>query len=202
MRNILSARRPAARAFALVLAASLAALACLPGCATAPASGRVGPGALLQEFGVPVVLDSPGVGGNLHDHLQVRIQYKVRNARTLNEMTQSLWRKAAMGLEYFAFKTGPLTMPPSQLGAFAQRAVKTAGIGIIMTPDTSGSRPQGRTSSPSAWRSSSSSSAIGSGRTGSRKRRLRAHSPPIGRAAVSRTNTPSSFTRHSAWTGP
>ena len=46
MRNILSARRPAARAFALVLAASLAALACLPGCATAPASGRVGPGAL------------------------------------------------------------------------------------------------------------------------------------------------------------
>ena len=80
----------------------------------------VGPGALLQEFGVPVVLDSPGVGGNLHDHLQVRIQYKVRNARTLNEMTQSLWRKAAMGLEYFAFKTGPLTMPPSQLGAFAK----------------------------------------------------------------------------------
>ena len=80
----------------------------------------VGPAALLQELGVPVVLDSPGVGENLHDHLQVRIQYKVRHARTLNELSQSLWRKAAMGLEYLAFRTGPLTMPPSQLGAFAK----------------------------------------------------------------------------------
>ena len=80
----------------------------------------VGPGALLQQHGIPVVLDSPGVGGNLHDHLQVRMQYKVKNVRTLNEMTQSLWGKAAMGLQYLFFKTGPLTMPPSQLGAFAK----------------------------------------------------------------------------------
>ena len=79
----------------------------------------IGPAALLQQHGIPVVLDAPGVGGNLHDHLQVRLQYKVRNVRTLNEMTHSLWRKAAMGLQYLAFKTGPLTMPPSQLGAFA-----------------------------------------------------------------------------------
>ena len=60
----------------------------------------------------------------------MRIQYKVRNTRTLNEMTQSLWRKAVMGLEYFALRTGPLTMPPSQLGAFARSdpAQPTANI--------------------------------------------------------------------------
>jgi choline dehydrogenase len=80
----------------------------------------VGPGALLREHGIDVKLDAPGVGANLHDHLQVRMQYKVKNVRTLNEMTQTLWGKAAMGLEYFLFKTGPLTMPPSQLGAFAR----------------------------------------------------------------------------------
>jgi len=80
----------------------------------------VGPGELLQRHGIPVALDATGVGGNLHDHLQVRMQYKVRNVRTLNEMTQSLWGKAAMGLQYLMFKTGPLTMPPSQLGAFAR----------------------------------------------------------------------------------
>jgi choline dehydrogenase len=80
----------------------------------------VGPGALLQEKGVPVVQDMPGVGENLHDHLQIRMQYKVKNVRTLNELANSPWGKLAMGLEYLFFKTGPLTMPPSQLGAFAR----------------------------------------------------------------------------------
>ncbi|MEO8144463.1 MAG: GMC family oxidoreductase N-terminal domain-containing protein, partial [Betaproteobacteria bacterium] len=62
----------------------------------------------------------PGVGENLQDHLQIRMQYKVKNVRTLNEMANSLWGKAAMGLEYLFKRTGPLTMPPSQLGAFAK----------------------------------------------------------------------------------
>ncbi len=62
----------------------------------------------------------PGVGENLHDHLQIRMQYKVSGVKTLNQMANSLWGKAAMGLEYLLFKTGPLTMPPSQLGAFAK----------------------------------------------------------------------------------
>ncbi|MGH6629174.1 MAG: GMC family oxidoreductase, partial [Burkholderiales bacterium] len=57
---------------------------------------------------------------NLHDHLQIRMQYKVKNVRTLNEMANSLWGKAAMGLEYLLRRTGPLTMPPSQAGAFAK----------------------------------------------------------------------------------
>jgi choline dehydrogenase len=80
----------------------------------------IGPGGLLQSLNIPVVHESPGVGENLHDHLQIRMQYKVSGVRTLNERANSLWGKAAMGLEYLLFKTGPLTMPPSQLGAFAK----------------------------------------------------------------------------------
>ena len=80
----------------------------------------IGPGALLQSRGIDLVHDLPGVGENLHDHLQIRMQYKVRGVPTLNERANSLWGKAAMGLEYLLFHSGPLTMPPSQLGAFAR----------------------------------------------------------------------------------
>ena len=74
----------------------------------------------LKAIGIPVVHDLPGVGENLQDHLQIRMQYKVKNVKTLNGIANSLWGKAAMALEYFAFRTGPLTMPPSQAGAFAK----------------------------------------------------------------------------------
>lgn len=80
----------------------------------------VGHGGLLQGLGIQVVHDLPGVGENLHDHLQIRMIYKVQNTVTLNQRVNSIFGKMAMGLEYFLFKTGPLTMPPSQLGAFAR----------------------------------------------------------------------------------
>lgn len=80
----------------------------------------IGAGELLSEIGISTRLDLEGVGENLHDHLQVRSIYKVDNTVTLNQRANSLFGKFAMGLEYFLFKTGPLTMPPSQLGAFAK----------------------------------------------------------------------------------
>jgi choline dehydrogenase len=80
----------------------------------------VGPAALLREHGVEVAVDVPGVGANLHDHLQIRSIYKVRGTRTLNRRAGSFLGKAAMALEYAFFRTGPFTMPPSQLGAFAR----------------------------------------------------------------------------------
>ena len=80
----------------------------------------IGPHDLLNQFQIETIQDLPGVGENLHDHLQIRMQYKVKNVRTLNEMTHSLFGKAAMGMEYLFRRTGPLTMPPSQLGAFAK----------------------------------------------------------------------------------
>jgi len=80
----------------------------------------VGVASLLAAHGITPLHDLAGVGENLHDHLQIRMQYKVKNTRTLNERANSLFGKAAMALEYALFKTGPLTMPPSQLGAFAR----------------------------------------------------------------------------------
>ncbi len=80
----------------------------------------IGPESLLRSHGIDVVHHLPGVGANLQDHLQVRTIFKVKNTVTLNRRVNSLVGKAAMGLEYLLFKTGPLTMPPSQLGAFAK----------------------------------------------------------------------------------
>ena len=80
----------------------------------------IGPPELLQTLGVPITHEAAGVGKNLHDHLQVRMVYQVENTITLNQRANSLLGKAAMGLEYLFMKTGPLTMPPSQLGAFAK----------------------------------------------------------------------------------
>jgi choline dehydrogenase len=79
----------------------------------------IGPGALLARHGIPVVHDLP-VGENLQDHLQLRMAFKVKNVLTLNTMLHSWWEKAKIGLEYALYRTGPMTMPPSQLGAFVK----------------------------------------------------------------------------------
>ena len=80
----------------------------------------IGPPDLLRKHGVDVVLPSESVGANLQDHLQIRSIYKVRNTITLNRRYRNLFSRALMGLEYLFFRSGPLTMPPSQLGAFAR----------------------------------------------------------------------------------
>ena len=78
----------------------------------------IGPGDALIAAGVPVRHELAGVGENLHDHLQIRTVYRVSNTVTLNRRSKTLLGKAAMALEYFLYHTGPMTMPPSQLGAF------------------------------------------------------------------------------------
>jgi choline dehydrogenase len=80
----------------------------------------IGPGAQLQAAGVTPVLDVPGVGANLQDHLQIRAVFKVEGAETLNTLANSLWGKAKIGLEYALKRTGPMSMAPSQLGAFTR----------------------------------------------------------------------------------
>jgi choline dehydrogenase len=80
----------------------------------------IGPAAELQSLGIKVEKDRPGVGRNLQDHLQLRPVYKVSNVRTLNIDNRSMLKKAAMALQYALFRRGPLTMAPSQLGAFAR----------------------------------------------------------------------------------
>ncbi len=80
----------------------------------------IGPGGLLRSHGIDVVADLPGVGENLQDHLQIRPVYKVQGVKTLNTEYKSLLKRAMMGLEYALFRRGPLTMAPSQLGAFTR----------------------------------------------------------------------------------
>ena len=80
----------------------------------------VGPAGELARLGIPVVLDKPGVGENLQDHLQLRLIYRVTGVKTLNESARSLLGRARMGLHYALLRRGPLTMAPSQLGLFTR----------------------------------------------------------------------------------
>lgn len=80
----------------------------------------IGDGARLQGLGIATVADAPGVGENLQDHLQLRPVYKVEGVKTLNSDYARLWRRPLMALQYAALRSGPLTMAPSQVGAFAK----------------------------------------------------------------------------------
>jgi choline dehydrogenase len=80
----------------------------------------IGPAALLAKHGIAAQVDSPGVGENLQDHLQLRMVFKVKGAKTLNTMASSWFGRMKIGLEYALFQSGPMSMAPSQLGAFAR----------------------------------------------------------------------------------
>jgi choline dehydrogenase len=80
----------------------------------------IGPVALLQQHGIAVEHELAGVGENLQDHLQIRAVFKVQGVQTLNTMANSLWGKAMIGLEYALKRSGPMSMAPSQLGAFTR----------------------------------------------------------------------------------
>jgi choline dehydrogenase len=86
----------------------------------------IGPGEALQAHGIPVRHAAPGVGRNLQDHLQLRLVFRVQGIATLNERARRLSGKALMALDYALFRKGPLTMAPSQLGAFAKSAPEKA----------------------------------------------------------------------------
>ena len=80
----------------------------------------IGDTGLLREHGIEVVADSPGVGNNLQDHLQIRTIFKVEGARTLNSLVHSVWGRLSIGWEYLLKRSGPMSMSPSQLGAFTR----------------------------------------------------------------------------------
>jgi choline dehydrogenase len=80
----------------------------------------IGPADLLQQHGIAVVQDLPGVGGNLQDHLQIRAVFKVEGVATLNTLASSWWGKLKIGMEYALKRSGPMSMAPSQLGAFTR----------------------------------------------------------------------------------
>ncbi len=80
----------------------------------------IGPANLLQKYGITTIVNLPGVGQNLQDHLQIRSVYKVEGVNTLNTLSNSFWGKAKIGMEYAFKRSGPMSMAPSQLGAFTR----------------------------------------------------------------------------------
>ena len=80
----------------------------------------IGPAALSKAHGIDVVKDLAGVGENLQDHLQIRAVFKLQGAKTLNTLANTLIGKAKIGLEYALKRSGPMSMSPSQLGAFTR----------------------------------------------------------------------------------
>ncbi len=79
----------------------------------------IGPATLLKQHGIDVLRDAP-VGENLQDHLQIRAVFKVNRTRTLNTLASNLFGKALIGAEYLFKRSGPMSMAPSQLGAFTR----------------------------------------------------------------------------------
>ena len=98
----------------------------------------VGPADVLRGHGVDIVHNLPGVGENLQDHLQIRCAYKVTGVRTLNERVTTWYGKIGIGMEYMLFRSGPMSMAPSQLGAFAKSdpALATANLEYHVQPLT------------------------------------------------------------------
>ena len=80
----------------------------------------VGPAELLKSHAIPVVHDSPGVGENLQDHLQLRVMYKCTRPITINDDLASLWRRMKMGLRWITSRTGPLAIGINHAGMFAR----------------------------------------------------------------------------------
>jgi choline dehydrogenase len=80
----------------------------------------IGPGAQLQDHGIEVAQDLPGVGANLQDHLQIRTIYKCSRPITLNDRLRNPLNKIPMALEYLLFRSGPLTMAASHVCIFAR----------------------------------------------------------------------------------
>jgi choline dehydrogenase len=79
----------------------------------------IGPADLLRSHGIEVIRDAP-VGENFQDHLQIRAVFKVNGTQTLNTLANSLFGRLKIGAEYLLNRSGPMSMSPSQLGAFTR----------------------------------------------------------------------------------
>jgi len=89
----------------------------------------VGPADLLRRHGIGVVLDAPGVGHDLQDHLQVRVVMRCAKRITLNDIVNHPVRRIMAGAQYAAFRTGPLSIAAGTSGAFFKTSPRLA------TPD-------------------------------------------------------------------
>lgn len=96
----------------------------------------IGPAKHLRDLGIDVVRNTPGVGENLQDHLQIRTVFRISGAQTLNELSHSLFGRARIALQYLVNRSGPLAMAPSQLGLFTRTcpSFETANVEYHIQP--------------------------------------------------------------------
>ena len=78
----------------------------------------VGPAELLKRHGIEIVLDAPGVGNDLQDHMQVRLVMRCAQRVTLNDIVNHPVRRVMAGVQYAALRKGPLTIAAGTSGAF------------------------------------------------------------------------------------
>jgi len=121
-----------ARAGAMFDATAKAEIILAAGAIHSPAlleASGIGQGERLRDAGINVHRNMPEVGENLQDHLQLRMIFRVENARTLNQIANSWSGRIGMGARYLWSRSGPLSMAPSQLGIFTRSSPEVA------TPD-------------------------------------------------------------------
>jgi len=87
----------------------------------------IGPGALLQELGIEVLHDLPGVGENLQDHLGTRIIYRCKPGTvTMNEIYHNWARRMVAGAEWMLARRGPLMTGAAPIGLFVKTRPEVA----------------------------------------------------------------------------
>ncbi len=90
----------------------------------------IGPRPLLEQHGIPLVVEAAGVGENLQDHLQVRLSYECTKAITTNDRLNSVFGQVRLGLQWMMFRSGPLAVGINQGGCFMRALPNEAA-----TPD-------------------------------------------------------------------
>ena len=95
----------------------------------------IGPRALLERFGIPVIHELPGVGENLQDHLQIRLGYECAKPITTNDQLNSWFGQASIGMEWLVHRTGPLAVGINQGGCFMRALKDDSGRPVAATPD-------------------------------------------------------------------
>jgi choline dehydrogenase len=109
-------------------------------CAGAVASPQIlqqsgiGDAAALKELGIAPVHHLPGVGENLHDHLFVFVQPRLKKGvPTLNRLLRSRPRLAAEVLRYGLFRTGALSLTSCEVCGFLDSTERGARPDIEIT---------------------------------------------------------------------
>ena len=95
----------------------------------------VGPRALLEKFGIPLVAESASVGENLQDHLQIRLIFECTRPITTNDQLNSWFGQTKIGLQWLLFRSGPLAIGINQGGCFMRALKGDDGAPQARTPD-------------------------------------------------------------------